>query len=150
MPGYQQHLWYAALSNECLVFVNHPGMLIDMTASRPGYWYGNGLFPALRQQGRRLGTVFSVPEDFPVRFTHVFWPTCRFDEVSVSAHWLFGRLGNGYVGIWCAGELTPAQNVPTDCGYRCLLLPLRQRRGGRGFCPVYDRLPAGCPSFRRG
>ncbi len=23
--GYQQHLWYAAISNRCLTFVNHPG-----------------------------------------------------------------------------------------------------------------------------
>lgn len=156
VPGYQQHMWYAALSNECLVFVNHPGMPTDMTASRPGYWYGNGLFPALRQQGGRLGTVFSVPEDFPVRFTHVFWPTCRFDEVSVSAHWLFGRLRNGYVAIWCAGELTPAQNVLTDCEYRCMQDPCAYycRCGSAGEDGDFARFMAGCrqdaPAFDAG
>ena len=156
VPGYQQHMWYAALSNACLVFVNHPGMPTDMTASRPGYWYGNGIFPALRQQGNRLGTIFSVTEDFPVRFTHVFWPACRFDEARVFAHWLFGRLGKGYVGIWCSGELTPAQNVLADCEYRCTEDPCAYycRCGSAGKDGDFARFMENCrqdvPAFDTG
>lgn len=41
--GYQQHMWYAALSDDLVVFANHPGHTCeDMSEVRPGYWYGNG------------------------------------------------------------------------------------------------------------
>ena len=52
--GYQQHLWYAAISDEFYTFVNLPGTERDFCGMRPGYWFGNLIFPALRQEGKYL------------------------------------------------------------------------------------------------
>src|SRR5699024_4555938 len=53
--GYQQHMWYAGLDPEAVLFVNHPGASSENTKSRPGYWDGNGVMPALKQVHGMLG-----------------------------------------------------------------------------------------------
>ena len=105
--GYQQHMWSAALSSEALVFVNHPGAFADSSSSRPGYWYGNGVMPALRQQGRMLGAVYSIPDNHPVHFTHIFFPECKFDEIARNSSWIFARKGNGFLALWSSGNPVP-------------------------------------------
>lgn len=117
--GYQQHLWYAALSSRCVVFTNHPGSFADGGGMRPDYWYGNGVFPALTQSQNKLATIYKIPENHPVVFTHVFWPQCTFDEWEQNGAWLFGRVKNGMVGLWCSGALAPANQLLTGCEYRC-------------------------------
>ena len=105
--GYQQHMWSAALSPEALVFVNHPGAFADSSSSRPGYWYGNGVMPALRQDGRMLGAVYSIPGNHPVQFTHVFLPECKFSMVEKDGHWIFMRKDDGFLALWSSGEYEP-------------------------------------------
>lgn len=117
--GYQQHLWYAAVSSECVVFVNHPGSAVDLDGMRPGYWYGNGVFPAVKQIGNVLGSVFEIPDTHPINFTHVFWPVVKFAESVQDGQWLFGRGENGYIGLWCSGELEAVDDVLSACEYRC-------------------------------
>lgn len=117
--GYQQHLWYAALSNECVIFVNHPGVSSDSGQNRPGYWYGNGVFPAILQKENTLGVVYSIPDSYPIHFTHVFWPASRFDETIQRGPWLFGRFGESYVALWCSEKLEKFNDVLFNCEYRC-------------------------------
>lgn len=117
--GYQQHLWYAALSNEAVIFVNHPGAAADMDKMRPGYWYGNGVMPAVRQKGNLMGAIYQIPDDHPITFTHTFWPQCKFDEDLQNGHWLFGRVKDGYVGLWCSGDQVAYEDVLHACEYRC-------------------------------
>lgn len=117
--GYQQHLWYAALSSEAVTFVNHPGSTSDLDKMRPGYWYGNGVMPAVRQKGNVMGAIYQIPADHPITFTHTFWPQCKFDENLQTDHWLFGRVDDGYVGLWCSGEQTAHDDVLHSCEYRC-------------------------------
>ncbi len=117
--GYQQHLWYSALSPEAIVFVTHPGSSLDMDGMRPGYWYGNGVMPAVGQKNTVVGAVYQIPEDHPIRFTHTFWPAAKFDESKKEGHWLFGRVKEGYTALWCSGEQAAFDDVLTDCEYRC-------------------------------
>lgn len=116
--GYQQHLWYAALANDCAVFVNHPGATTDRAQMRPGYWYGNGVFPAVRQDGNTIYVSYDIPENHPISFTHLYWPTHNFDEILRKEHWIFGRKNKGYIGIWCSGELYPFNDILQDREYR--------------------------------
>ena len=116
--GYQQHMWSAALSPEALVFVNHPGAFADSSSCRPGYWYGNGVMPALRQDGRMLGAVYSIPDNHPVRFTHLFLPEVKFDEVRKDGSWIFLRKDDGYMAIWASGELVPYDDQLFGCELR--------------------------------
>lgn len=117
--GYQQHLWYAAVSSQAVVFVSHPGSDTDLDGMRPGYWYGNGVMPAVLQKGNVLGAVYHIPDSHPIPFTHTFWPQCKFDETLQEGHWLFARRNNGFIGLWCSGEQTEHQGVLSHCEYRC-------------------------------
>ncbi|HZJ87588.1 MAG TPA: hypothetical protein VFC80_00350, partial [Sphaerochaeta sp.] len=116
--GYQQHMWSAALSNEAIVFVNHPGASSDSSSMRPGYWFGNGIIPALRQEGRELAAIYEISDEHPIHFTHLFWPTAKFEEVKTSGSWLFARVGDGYLGLWCSRELQAYDDELAGCEYR--------------------------------
>jgi hypothetical protein len=98
--GYQQHFWYAALSNECVVFTNLPGGDADHSSMRPGYWYGNGIFPAVKQDRNVLGVIHVIPESYPIHFTHLFFPAPMFDEYRQENNWLFARKKGAWMGIW--------------------------------------------------
>jgi hypothetical protein len=136
--GYQQHLWQATLGKDCHVFVNHPGGFFDGTKSRPGYWYGNGLLPRVRQKGNWLQAIHVIadgtktkppitpdvwqwgsastarPYDlYPIAFTHAHWPADSFDRQEKRGNWIFGQKGSGLIGLWCSETLTPHDDVLT-------------------------------------
>ncbi len=98
--GYQQHMWYAALSPEAVIFTNHPGTWSERSSMRPGYWNGNGVMPAIRQEKGILGAVYRIPEEHPVSFTHIYCPAERFDQVRQEGKWLFMQKGGGYLALW--------------------------------------------------
>lgn len=70
--GYQQHMCYAAIGREAVLFVNHPGETSDLSSMRPGYWYGNGLMPAMKQVKNSLGCIYELNDRHPVDFIHFF------------------------------------------------------------------------------
>lgn len=111
--GYQQHLWHAILARDCHVFVNHPGASFDMSESRPGFWYGNGVLPYLVQKGSKIIQIFNIPDWHPILFTHAHWPTDIFDLQVMENQWAFGRKGNGCVALWCSTALKVCSEVLT-------------------------------------
>lgn len=116
--GYQQHMWYAALSPEAVIFVNHPGTWSEQSSMRPGYWFGNGVMPAIRQEKGILGAVYQITEEHPVSFTHVYCPAERFDTVQKDGQWLFMEKDGGYLALWSAGEMEPWNDMIFGCEYR--------------------------------
>lgn len=116
--GYQQHMWYAALDKETDVFTNHPGGTSDSSSMRPGFWYGNGVMPALAQKENVLGVVYHIPDEHPIHFTHAYFPTPKFDETRISDHWLLGRKKESFLALWCSGIMEPAQDQLFFCEYR--------------------------------
>lgn len=116
--GYQQHLWYAALDGAAVVFANHPGATGEAGDMRPGYWNGNGVFPALRQAGNLLGMVYRIPREHPVHYVHLYAPRCRFDALERRGDWLLARKGRGYIGFWASAALEPWNGVSFDCEWR--------------------------------
>jgi len=117
--GYQQHLWYAAISNKCYTFVNHPGTEKDFGSMRPDYWYGNGVFPAILQEGSTLYTYFDIPDAHPTKFTHAYWPSFAMDDEATDGNFKFARVGESYMALWCSNdlELNNADAVQ-DCDLR--------------------------------
>lgn len=110
--GYQQHMWMAALDDEAVVFVNHPGTTSEFSDMRPGYWNGNGVMPAIMQKGKELLSVYSIPDKDPIHFIHMYCPADRFDEVRFSptksgdhSSWMFLRKGTGYMAVWISVEV---------------------------------------------
>lgn len=116
--GYQQHLWYAALDGEAMLFANHPGAASEADDMRPGYWHGNGVFPALRQQGNLLGLIYRIPEACPLHYIHLYAPRCRFDQLVQDGSWLFAQKGQGYVGFWASLPMEPWTGVNAHCEWR--------------------------------
>ncbi len=117
--GYQQHLWYAAISNKCYTFVNHPGTEKDFGGMRPDYWFGNGVFPAILQEGSTLYTYFDIPDAHPTKFTHAYWPSFAMDDEANDGNFKFARVGESYMALWCSNslELNNADGVQ-DCDFR--------------------------------
>ena len=142
--GYQQHMWYAALDTDLVVFGNHPGQTCeDMSEVRPGYWFGNGIMPALRQENNLLGMVYDITESYPIHFTHLFWQQDRFDETAAQGGWLFGRRGDSYIGVWCSSPLVDHSETMFGCekrayASRCAYLVTCGSKGENGsfadFC----------------
>lgn len=117
--GYQQHMWYVGLNTDCVIFGNHPGCSCeDMSEVRPGYWYGNGRMPALRQEKNVLGMVYVIPESDPIHFTHLFWQQSRFDAQDKRGQWLMGCCAESYVGVWCSGVMENHDEVMFGCEKR--------------------------------
>ena len=116
--GYQQHLWYAALDGEAAVFINHPGSASEGGDMRPGYWHGNGVFPALKQEGALLGMIYRIPKEQPLHYVHLYCPECRFDEVRREGGWLLLRKGSGYIGVWSSVPMEPWNGMNFGCEQR--------------------------------
>ena len=116
--GYQQHLWYAALDGEAAVFIQHPGSASEGGDMRPGYWHGNGVFPAMRQEGAVLGMIWRIPEEHPFHYIHLYCPECRFDEARREGSWLLLRKNNGYIGLWASAAFEPWTGMNTGCEQR--------------------------------
>lgn len=116
--GYQQHMWSAALDPETHVFANHPGGSCDSSQMRPGYWFGNGVLPSVRQEEGMLGAIYVIPREHPIHFTHVFWPGVKFDQSVREGQWLFGRKGKGLIALWCSRPMEVHQDQLFDCEYR--------------------------------
>lgn len=116
--GYQQHMWYGALSPEAVIFANHPGATSEQSDMRPGYWYGNGVMPAVKQVPGKVGAVYRIPESHPIHFTHIYCPIERFDCVQEAGNWLLLKKDTGYMGLWCSTELTPFDDTIFHCEFR--------------------------------
>ena len=116
--GYQQHLWSAAVAADTIIFVNHPGGPCDESSMRPGYWFGNGVMPAIKQAKQAIASIYVIPEEHPIDFTHIFWPKVRLDEMQEIGSWLIGKKDEGYVGIWCSEEKEAYNDQLFDAEYR--------------------------------
>lgn len=139
--GYQQHLWYAALDGEAVMFANHPGSTSESGDLRPGYWHGNGVMPALKQVHGKLGMIWRIPENHPIHFIHLYLPECRFDEVRIEdgespdaaaalpgtekpagqaggGSWMIARKGSGYLAFWASRRPEPFSGMNADCEMR--------------------------------
>ena len=111
-------MWSVALSGEALVFANCPGASSDSSSMRPGYWYGNGIMPAVRQDGNMLASIFVLNDDYPIDFTHLYLPECKFEKVEKYENWIFLTLGEGKIAIWCNTKLSPYSDNLANCELR--------------------------------
>ena len=116
--GYQQHMWVAALSKEAILFANHPGGTYDDSSLRPGYWYGNGIMPAVKQENHCIGSIYEIREEYPIHFIHVFLSAKKFEVVEQEGNWFFLAKGKGLLAFWCSEPLTPHDDQLAGCEWR--------------------------------
>jgi hypothetical protein len=97
-PGYQQHPWQATFGPDAVVFTTHPGS--DDETARPNFWAGNGILPRVAQHKHVVICIHHIPPNDPFPFSHAYFPRDAFDEVIERDHWVFGRTGEGYIGLY--------------------------------------------------
>ncbi|MFW5689351.1 MAG: hypothetical protein ACOC1U_07260, partial [Spirochaetota bacterium] len=105
--GDQQHVWQATLGPRAVVFTTHPGRTgRDGEAPTPNYWTGSGTLPRAAQYRNVLICHYRVDTSPGLYltnrelYTHAWFPQEEFDEVREDNGWVFGRRGDGYVGLW--------------------------------------------------
>jgi hypothetical protein len=87
-----------------LVFWSCPLTSGEGSGLRPDYWSGHISLPRVVQASPVLSLTWRLPEY--AWMTHCFFEPARFDEVEIGDRWAFGRVGDGYVGIYAHGGMT--------------------------------------------
>lgn len=106
--GDQQHIWQASLPRDINVFANHPGAPMFDDNSRgfsPAYWVGNGINPDTAQHENLLLSLHDQRvrkgylEPRRSRYTHLYFPSYRFDRWRWSQTVVAGQVGDSLIGI---------------------------------------------------
>lgn len=98
-PGKREHLWQATLGPQAIVFTNHPGRSTESDAHTPNFWLGNGVLPRVAQWKDTLISLYKLPGDAIMKFTHAYFPTYEFDEFLLRDNTAFARKGEGYLAL---------------------------------------------------
>ncbi len=98
-PGKREHVWQATLGPQAIVFTNHPGRSTESDAHAPNFWLGNGILPRVAQWKDTLISLYKLPGDAIMKFTHAYFPTYEFDEFLVQDKTAFARKGEGYLAL---------------------------------------------------
>lgn len=135
--------------------MNHPGTTCEDSSLRPGYWHGNGVFPALKQEGALLAGIYHIPQNYPVHFVHAYLPSERFDEVLSDGPWIYCRKNTGYFAFWCPIARTPYNDRLFHCEIRYIAetVPFvvvagdEKEYGGISTVPRFTPIPRACICF---
>ena len=97
--GSREHIWQATLGTSAVVFVTHPGNASEREAVAPNFWVGNAALPRVAQWKDVLVSLYNLPNNDWMGFTHAYFPVVEFDEYTLSAGWAFARKGNGFLAL---------------------------------------------------
>ncbi len=110
--GDQAHISQATFDDTAIVFTTHPKnepSISTQPADRDGYWTGSGSLPRAAQHGALSVSLYAPSFTSPgppltafryLNYTHAYFPQERFDEVTQSGNWTFGRKADGYVALY--------------------------------------------------
>ncbi len=106
--GDQQHLWHGLLDGGIPVFTTHPGLALVENATRqrtPDLWVGNGINPDLGQDAGVLLARYDTRgrkgygEGPRARYTHLYLPLDRLDELELGGTRLIARAGRTLLAV---------------------------------------------------
>jgi hypothetical protein len=92
------HVAQVTLGNGVAIFWSCPQTAGEGSGLRPDYWSGHTVLPRVVQERNVLALTWRLGEW--AWLTHCFFEQGRFDETRLAGNWAFGRVGDGYVGIW--------------------------------------------------
>jgi hypothetical protein len=110
--GHQEHPIQLTFSPVAQLWINHPGEAAIYGAGRPSYWAGNGILPRINQYKGFASVIFDIPEDHPVGFTHLYFPTMEFHVCRHQDNWLFGEEEGSYCAVYGANGLVSQRTGP--------------------------------------
>ena len=110
--GTQTHMWQATLDRKAYVFTAYPEPLdgLDLGPDFASPWTG-GWLPRVSLH-ENVGVIqYRKQENLPLvgpmmkgEVCHAYVPTAGFDEIEARGHWIFGRKGDAYLGLWSQHE----------------------------------------------
>jgi hypothetical protein len=157
--GYQQHIWQATLGPYAVVFVTNPGSA-DKSGGA-GFWTSNGRMPRNAQYRNVLISIYNIqrsgiPSDLqsgPYGFTHAYYPRWAFDEVierpssATGGGWVFGRVGDGYIGLyshlpykWASSGPESGQEMIADGHENVWICQIGRRKTDGSFASFIQQL----------
>ena len=86
------------LRNKVVIFWSCPHTSGEGSGLRPDYWSGHTTLPRVIQHKNVLSLTWRLTE--MAWISHCWFPQALFDEVRLAGKWAFGRVGQGYVGIY--------------------------------------------------
>lgn len=113
--GYQENPCQIAFSATALFFVNHPGEKAVWGCGRPSYWAGNGILPQVHACRHGAVLMFDIPENHPVDFTHLYFPSMEFHSWEQNGNILLCEYQGAYAAIFCSLPLKPSR-VKSNAG----------------------------------
>lgn len=120
--GDQQSIAQAVLGPDTIVFSTHPASPdTGSSGLTPSYWNGYARMPQAVQVENVGVEIYNIDPDAPYLYvpnaypyTHVFFPTGRFDEVVEEGGWIFGRVDRGYIALWSGTSYVWQPNPDDD------------------------------------
>ncbi len=113
-PGFfgdQQTLSIATLPKGITVYTTHPARL--ESDETPGYFAGFGVAPDAVQDKNVLMSIYKIPSKKialasgdTVKYTHTLFSKELMDEVILDGNYAFGRVGDSYIALIGASELS--------------------------------------------
>lgn len=94
----QTHVAQITLKNKVVIFWSCPSTSGEGPGLRPDYWSGNTSLPRAIQYRNVLALVWKQNEFSWM--THCFFEVSKFDEVRFKGKWAFGKVEDGYIGIF--------------------------------------------------
>ncbi len=100
--GDQQHVSGMNIGNAFSIFHMHPALEKGVQNQSPNYWVGYGHLPQVAQYQNVNLAIYFIPaekgwmEEALPGYTHAYFPQEKFDTVSISENYAFGKKGDVY------------------------------------------------------
>lgn len=116
-PGARVHPWQATLGPRAVVYTTHPASVGKDAGHAPGFWLGNATLPRVAQWRDVLFSIYRLPDDDWMGFTHAYFPTFAFDETSIQESaagqvWAFACKDAGYLALTSSPRLVSMSRGP--------------------------------------
>jgi hypothetical protein len=76
--------------------------------------------PAIKQNRQMFGVIYDISEDYPIPFTHLYFPINKFEQIIDIDGWKCGKKGNSYVAVWNSGQMKAYNDQLFDCEFRVM------------------------------
>jgi len=97
-PEPEVHVGQVTLRRKVVIFWSSPSTSEQGSGARPDYWSGYATMPRVIQAKNVMALTFRLGNW--AWMSHCFFEPSRFDEVRFESNWVFGRVLDGYVGIY--------------------------------------------------
>jgi hypothetical protein len=148
--GDQQHVAGMNMKNSFSIFHSHPAVEKGHKRKSPSYWIGYGHMPHVAQDSSVCMAIYNLPdkkgmmEAALLDYTHAYFPTEKFDSVSIIGNYAMGRKGDTYCALIGANPLILRDGETDDLIQKgkqtCWIIEAGSRREDNSFEDFSERI----------